>query len=429
MGINVIIHDYNDDMSNVNSEIRTYFAELKNTPKVLRDEGSQGKSEKTFEEKLTDAKNETTQYGDIIVDDLMRLMLDDSLSSELADTIIEKVKDNKFLSDTHFFQIAQICMWKKLYSIARAILEEGRIRYPNFDDLTVLLIDNYCKIGTREYRDEAIVMMEKFFHIELCKNKDKTVKRFTKASIEKRISMRGRLATIFDAYLVNDEFHSILSLIESYEELLSKQNEKLVLSNKAFALKHIGQDDAAIKIFEEILRNDPNEETLAQLGLSFFSKDKREKGYKVFEWLALNNYRHSGSMALIKLAKKIHEYNICRTENGIEKILVPYHMKQVVIPILFKAVELDYYNSDVIGEVKQELFRLGARDEFNFFIEQSHAYPEIFEDFKNKYKGYNFEIINYIDKNAVTDIHSVYQGTKDFINEILADETRKVSYD
>lgn len=419
-GITTIRHDFNDAMSNVDCEVKLYW--LNN----LNNKASSEKQTDSFEQRLMASKEEMKRFGNFIVSDLKKEMLEDKSITELNDSIIEKVKDTSYLSDTHFYSIAQICIWKKLWLTAKEILKEGITQYETFDDLKVLLIDVLSRIPSKSSLDQSKELMEQFFCI---KKNESNKPELTQASIEKRISEKDRIATILNTYLISKEFDNVLSIIESYERLCPNRNQKLVRSKKAFALKNLGQDDQAKKVFEEILADDPDEESLIQLGSTFFNTNKKEDietGYKIFERIALNNFTMGGGgEALIALASKMNEYNICRKGNNIQKLLNKFLVKKTVTPLLFKAIELDYYNTDVIEAVKQELYSLGARAEFDLLMEKSHAYPEIYAHFKDNFKNYNFETVEYIETNAENDYNSIYEKTIEFIDKILSKDEKK----
>ena len=388
-GITYINHDFSQAMRILATKLRQHYDEVKNETKKTHTK--KGKLDFGL------ADEELERFGIYIRRRLESYMLDDEFE-EFINCLKKYVTvENTYILAEDFYSIASMCVSMRLYPHALQILDFARECFPKDDDIIVKLIETYTYIDNPDNKNKAKQIMETHFCIE--KN-ESGMPNFTSKSKSKGVAYSENLQKIFRVYLMNYEYDELLSIINSYEKLnLQAKNNMVTDSYKAFAKLRLGDTAEALALYKELVVKYPNEDDIRKLGIMFFNTDDLERGYQIYELIALTRF---ASDTLLGLAYKMANHRICRTEKGFESTRIGKHIaKKIIVPILFKAIDLSP-NEDTIREVKIVLQGIGGRDEFDFIQKHNHVPQDMFNILFDKRKQfYDWSNLKYIEDNKL----------------------------
>ena len=416
-GLTVIIHDFTQSMNIVATKLNTHYTENKKKP-GLNTGTTSIKKGLDFEA----ADEELKKFGEQIRRRLENFMLDDD-QENFKDCLKKYVtEDNNYILAYDFFNIAKMCLSMGLYTHALRILKYAHERFPAEDYITTKLIDVYCEIDNPINKTTAKNIMEEYF----CITYENNVPVLTVDSKSRHIAIKDSLTTIFAVYLLDNEYDKLLSIIDSYKKLnIQAKNQMILNSYKAFAKKQKGEYEEAISLYKEIVMKYPNENDLRNLGAMFFETGEIEIGYQIYELMALTWFECD---SLLRLASKMSEYRICRTENGLQNTQAnkPY-TKKVIVPILFKAIDLSP-NEDTVRRVKSILRYIGGREEFEFIMKNNHVPQEMYSILhEERFRLYEWFNLEYIEKEKMDldNINELNKKLTEKVVDIIKEETKK----
>lgn len=423
-GVNYIPYKLETEMSEVNEKIK------KRAESVLKEADSTKLNEKRNASKMTSeiaidfdlAEDMHLQTGKGIIDELEDCMLKWDENAFIT-TVKRLNNNNSYVSEASFMYISNLCQMMGFPTYALQIMKSAKNRFPRNQDVLIKYIDTLIQVGVgnQELRNEARKLTEDFFFIE---NDENGLPKFTERSKERRIydQEHDRLQTIFNTYLVDDNFNGLINIIDSVTSINIPANDTFIDGYKAHALSKIGKVDEARAIYEKIVPKHPNDRRLIQLADTLFDCNEIKKGYLIYELNAIN---YLDSNSLIMLSKKMHTNQICRTSDN-RIIGTEYNhnaSKKAIVPLLFKAIEITP-RDNTISEVKKILVRLGAHEEFDFIKDNEQVPYAIFNNFKKERNDdYSWDTLNYIEsehpknndlgKNAERFINSIHNILKD----------------
>jgi len=414
-GICDIIHDFSQNARIVATQLKKRYEQRKSQMDKLRaDKFSQSNEQKLLD--FSKADQELEQSGLSIRNNLERHMLDDQ-PEEFLDYLKRYVtEENSYIFAEDYHGIATLCISMWLYPHALKILEYAHERFPRHDDITLKLIETYTYADNPSNKSKAKKLMESHFFIA---RSESNIPGFTVESKSRHIAHGNNLQRIFKVYLMDYEYDNILNIIDSYEKLnVLARNNMIIDSDKAFSKWHKGDYEEAISLYKGLVSKYPNEDDMRNLGLMFFNTGEIEKGYQIYELIALAWFDCD---ALLRLSSKMADDRICRTERGLESTRASKHFaKRVIVPILFKAIDLSP-NEDTIRRVKWTLRGIGGRDEFEFIQKNSHVPQEMFSILREeRSKFYDWSNLEYIEANKIN------QNDISQLNDLLSERTLQI---
>jgi tetratricopeptide (TPR) repeat protein len=359
------------------------------------------------------AKSDYERYGSHIIQDLGNFMLDDDLGRFWEHLSTHVTDDNSFIFAEDFLEIADMCEKVKRFPWAQQVLNGAYARYPTDHNIVIKVISNLCKMKNAEHKSRAKKMMEDYF----CISSESGLPVFTPKSNSRQLASKDSLATIFDVYLLDNEYDKLLSIIDSYTALnIWAKTNLLIDGYKAYALKQTGKYDEAISLYQKTVQKYPEERDLANLGEMFFDREQFEVGYRIYEYMVLVWFNYN---SLLRLASKMAEYNVCRSDGDVIRHPNKQIMKKVIVPILFKAIELAP-KGEVIATVKKILMSISGREEFDYIKRSEYVPQDIYNNFRGENgEHYDFSNIDYIEAEKT----KIGQNcTANVSNRIIADK-------
>lgn len=338
----------------------------------------------------------TTEYdvGDRAYKELRSCMLNGDVDGFTS--TIKTLEHNEYLTANNLYNIAILCRRMRLQGYARTLLDYAHQHFPDEFDISIAYIDELLNSSKKGDVENALSFVIKLFAID----PDKHV--FTEKSKNKQIYKRDYIITIFNTYLSKNYYEQLLDLINSYELLYKNNihNSNLVSSYKAIAKKESGDLEGFLEIYRQLIGVTPDKRNINLMSRTFYEIGDDYEGYVLGELSLIMNV---DGISIITFVDQILENGMCRIGDDIERVALgrDTEIKNIVVPLLYKAISYDPNNYDVIKEVKERLRRLGGKREFDEIIMRGHSLDSLYEDLRSrdiKEEVYVWDTIDYIEK-------------------------------
>lgn len=272
------------------------------------------------------------------------------------------------LDETNFSEIAYIAKKFATRTIRRLILETAHRRYPDSDDILILLIDVYNELP--ETHDKAVQMCEKIVGISW-KNGKVVLPENKLATINQRM-----LAALYDSYSACKQYEQskqvslyLLDTICPFRTLLHKY---LAVAYMRLG-EHANAENSFKNLFNTNFRRDGDHSLYSRY---LYSRQRYRESY-IEDEIALaldpadiDNY--------LEIAGDILDLHLIRTSDGIIEDLDRQTLINAVMPFLIKAQTI-CTSSDELTEIKNFMMRNHIQADLILCnIETFNDYPLLF---------------------------------------------------
>lgn len=302
-----------------------------------------------------------------------------------------------------------------------AVLERGnKVWKENNKSLVFGLIDAYIDSPNKEHREKAVKLVEKYFHIEY----DGDGKLIWNVEDIEGIITQSYIKSLFNAYISLDQYDRLYALVK-YEDLIIKKSKDngmhlLFLRNRAVSLGESGEYLQALKLYVELMEEEPSESTLNLMVEVCERADRVILMFKLLVVLICTNY---GDMKyMIRMADAMARNSVIYSADfGWRKVgqLVQVVEKQVVPLLMYIfSFEENQNRRALIYDVDRLLERVGSKSE-RYFLLKKDKIAYLWNDFKKDNQDkYDFTLVNYlINQHLMLDDNEL--KTEEYLNEIL----------
>lgn len=328
---------------------------------------------------------------------------------------------NKYIDPMDYIIIGRLCCKAGFPTSRVAVLERGnKVWKENNQPLVFGLIDAYIDSPNKEHREKAVKLVEKYFHIEY----DEDGKLIWNVEDIEGIVTQNYIKSLFNAYISLDQYDRLYALVK-YEDLIIKKSKDngmhlLFLRNKAVSLGESGEYLQALKLYVELMEEEPSESTLNLMVEVCERADIVILMFKLLVVLICTNY---GDMKyMIRMADAMAGNSVIYSADfGWRKVgqLVQVVEKQVVPLLMYIfSFEENQNRRALIYDVDRLLEKVGSKSE-RYFLHKKDKIAYLWNDFKKDNQDkYDFTLVNYlINQHLVLDDNEL--KTEEYLNEIL----------
>lgn len=334
---------------------------------------------------------------------------------------LRNVVNNKYIDPTDYIIIGRLCGKAGFAASRIAILERGNgVWKENNQSLVFELIDAYIDSPNKEHREKAVKLVEKYFHIGYDKG---GILIWNVEDIE-GIVTRNYIKSLFNAYISLNQYDRLYALAK-YEDLIIKKSKDkgmhlLFLRNRAVSLGETGKYSQALKLYAQLMDEEPSEGTLNLMVEVCERADRVVLMFKLLSVLICTNYGNVEYMIRMAEAMMRHsviysvDYGWCRRGE------LTREFEKQVVPLLMYIFSFEENQSkrELIYDVDRLLEKMESKNK-KYFLNKKNNAAYIWNDFmRDNSEGYDFTLINYL-TNQYQILDQDELKIKEYLKEIL----------